>query len=57
MVKQKDQLWDYNMLSGIERTDVPLYFHSIPLESLMQSGAGAGPNGYNVWNGYDIPNE
>lgn len=57
MVNQKDQLWDYNMLSGIERTDVPLYFHSIPLESLMQSGAGAGPNGYNVWNGYDIPNE
>ena len=60
MVNQKDQLWDYNMLSGIERTDVPLYFHSIPKESLLQSGkseSSASPNGYNVWNGYDIPNE
>lgn len=57
MVNEKEKVWDYNMLSGIERTNVPLYFHSIPLESLMQSGAGAGPNGYNVWNGYDIPNE
>jgi hypothetical protein len=60
MVNQKDQLWDYNMLSGIERTDVPLYFHSIPKESLLQSGksdSSSSPNGYNVWNGYDIPNE
>ena len=60
MVKQKDQLWDYNMLSGIELHDVPLYFHSIPLETLQQSGKSedsASPNGYNVWNGYEIPNE
>lgn len=60
MVAQKNQLWDYNMLSGIERTDVPLYFHSLPLETLKQSGKtdeSASPNGYNVWNGYDIPNE
>lgn len=50
MVSDKDQLWDYNILSGIENTDVPLYFHPIPLETLQQSGG-------NVTNGYGLPQQ
>lgn len=50
MVENKDQLWDYNILSGIELTDVPLYFHPIPYETIKQSGG-------NVTNGYGLPQE
>lgn len=49
MVKDKDQLWDYNILSGIEASEVPLYFHPIPLETIQQSKG-------NVTNGYGLPN-
>jgi len=48
MVSAKSELWDYNILSGIENTDVPLYFHPIPLETLQQSDG-------NVTNGYGLP--
>ena len=44
----KDGLWDYNQLSGIDLSNVPLYFHPIPLETIQQS------NG-NVTNGYGLP--
>lgn len=47
MVAEKDNLWDYNMLSGIDISEVPLYFHPIPLETLQQSG-GAVTNGYGL---------
>ena len=50
MVEQRDQLWDYNILSGIENSDVPLYFHPIPLETIQQSGGG-------VSNGYGLPQQ
>ena len=50
MVKGKDQLWDYNMLSGIELSDVPLYYHPIPRETLQQSGG-------QVTNGYGLPQQ
>ena len=50
MVNQKDQLWDYNMLSGIDLSDVPLYYHPIPLETIKQS------NGQ-VTNGYGLPQQ
>lgn len=48
IVAGKDQLWDYNILSGIEKTDVPLYFHPIPLETIQNSKG-------NVTNGYGLP--
>lgn len=50
MVKDKNQLWDYNMLSGIELSDVPLYYHPIPRETLQQSGG-------QVTNGYGLPQQ
>ncbi len=50
MVNQKDQLWDYNMLSGIDLASVPLYYHPIPLETLRKSGG-------HVTNGYGLPQE
>ena len=46
--KGKDGLWDYNQLSGIELSNVPLYFHPIPLETIQQSKG-------NVTNGYGLP--
>lgn len=60
LVKEYDGLWDINMLSGIDLTDVPLYYHPIPQETLLQSGKctdSASKNGYNIWNGYGLPNE
>ncbi len=48
MVSEKGTLWDYNMLSGIDLSDVPLYFHPIPRETLDQSKG-------NVTNGYGLP--
>lgn len=50
MVDQKSALWDYNMLSGIDLSDVPLYYHPIPRETIQQSKGG-------VTNGYGLPNE
>ena len=46
--KGKDGLWDYNQLSGIDLSNVPLYFHPIPLETIQQSKG-------NVTNGYGLP--
>ncbi len=48
MVNEQGTLWDYNMLSGIELSDVPFYFHPIPRETLDQSKG-------NVTNGYGLP--
>jgi hypothetical protein len=48
IISGKNQLWDYNILSGIELTDVPLYYHSIPLETMQQSQG-------RVTNGYGLP--
>ena len=50
MVSEKGTLWDYNMLSGVELSDVPFYFHPIPLETLQQSKG-------NVTNGYGLPQQ
>lgn len=50
MVKEQGTLWDYNMLSGVELSDVPFYFHPIPLETLQQSKG-------NVTNGYGLPQQ
>jgi hypothetical protein len=48
MVSEQGTLWDYNMLSGIDLSDVPLYYHPIPRETLDQSKG-------NVTNGYGLP--
>jgi len=50
MVKEKANMWDYNMLSGIDNSDVPLYFHPIPLTTIQQSKG-------NVTNGYGLPQQ
>ena len=50
MVKEKGTLWDYNMLSGIDLSDVPLYFHPIPLTTIQQSKG-------QVTNGYSLPQQ
>src|SRR5574344_77684 len=50
MVNQKDQLYDYNILSGIDLTDVPLHYHPLPLETLQQSKG-------QITNGYGLPQE
>ena len=48
MVSEQGTLWDYNMLSGIDLSDVPMYFHPIPRETLDQSKG-------KVTNGYGLP--
>jgi len=48
MVNEQGTLWDYNMLSGIDLSDVPFYFHPIPRETIDQSKG-------NVTNGYGLP--
>lgn len=50
IVAGKDGLFDYNVLSGIELSNVPLYFHPIPLETIQQSKG-------NVTNGYGLPQQ
>lgn len=50
MVAGKEGLWDYNQLSGIELSNVPLYFHPIPLETIQQSKG-------KVTNGYGLPQQ
>ena len=42
-----ETLWDYNILSGIEESEVPLYFHPLPATTISQS------NG-RVYNGYGL---
>ena len=34
MVNERTTLWDYNMLSGVESSNVPFYFSPIPVSSL-----------------------
>lgn len=48
IVAEKDELFNTNMLIGIETTDVPLYFHPLTYETLTQSKGG-------VTNGYRLP--
>ena len=50
MVKEKANMWDYNMLSGIDDSDVPLYFHPLPLTTIQQSKG-------QVTNGYSLPQQ
>ncbi len=50
MVSGKDGLFDYNILSGIELSKVPLHYHPIPLETIQQSKG-------NVTNGYGLPQQ
>ncbi len=55
MVDDRNGLWDYNMLSGIDLSDVPLYFHPIPLQTIQQSPTDENGN-FTVTNGYTLPN-
>ena len=50
MVNEKANMWDYNMLSGIDDSDVPLYFHPLPLTTIQQSKG-------QVTNGYSLPQQ
>lgn len=50
IIDGKNTLFDYNMLSGIDLSDVPLYYHPIPLETIQQSKG-------NVSNGYGLPQQ
>ena len=50
MVKGKSQLWDYNMLSGIDKCSVPRHYHPLPLTTIQQSKG-------KITNGYGLPNE
>ena len=50
MVAQKEQLWDYNMLSGIDRCSVPRHYHPLPLTTIQQSRG-------QITNGYGLPSE
>ena len=50
MVKEQANMWDYNMLSGIDDSDVPLYFHPLPLTTIQQSKG-------QVTNGYSLPQQ
>ena len=45
-----ETLWDYNILSGIEVCDAPLYFHPLPATTISQSGG-------RVSNGYGMPQQ
>ncbi len=50
MVKEKQGLWDYNMLSGIDYCSVPMIYHPLPLTTIQQSKG-------QVTNGYGLPQE
>ena len=50
MVKEKANLWDYNMLSGLEYLSVPCHYHPLPLTTIQQSKG-------QVTNGYGLPND
>ena len=54
MVDQKDLLWDYNMLSGIEYCSVPMIYHPLPLTTIQQSET---PEGDKITNGYGLPSK
>ena len=50
MVKEKANLWDYNMCSGIEYCPVPMIYHPLPLTTIQQSKG-------QITNGYGLPND
>ena len=50
IVDGAETLWDYNILSGIVNSEVPLYFHPLPSTTISQS------NG-RVSNGYGLPQQ
>ena len=50
MVREKANLWDYNMLSGLEYLSVPCHYHPLPLTTIQQSKG-------QVTNGYGLPND
>ncbi len=50
MVKEKANLWDYNMCSGIEYCSVPMVYHPLPLTTIQQSKG-------QITNGYGLPND
>ena len=50
MVKEKANLWDYNMLSGIDYCSVPMIYHPLPLTTIQQSKG-------QITNGYGLPND
>jgi hypothetical protein len=50
MVKEKANLWDYNMLSGIDYCAVPMIYHPLPLTTIQQSKG-------QITNGYGLPND
>ena len=50
MVNGKAGLWDYNMLSGIDKCSVPRHYHPLPLITIQQSRK-------HITNGYGLPNE
>lgn len=45
-----ETLWDYNILSGITASRVPLYFHPLPATTISQSAG-------HVTNGYGLPQQ
>ena len=57
MVKGKGQLWDYNMLSGIDKCSVPRHYHPLPLTTIQQSKLSEDGKTFNVTNGYGLPQE
>ena len=50
MVNEKANLWDYNMLSGIDYCSVPMIYHPLPLTTIQQSKG-------QITNGYGLPND
>ena len=50
IVDGEKTLWDYNILSGITVSRVPLYFHPLPATTISQSGG-------HVTNGYSLPQQ
>ena len=57
MVNGKGQLWDYNMLSGIDKCSVPRHYHPLPLTTIQQSKLSEDGKTFNVTNGYGLPQE
>ena len=50
IVEGAETLWDYNILSGITASRVPLYFHPLPATTISQSAG-------HVSNGYGLPQQ
>ena len=45
-----ETLWDYNIMSGVTVSRVPLYYHPMPATTISQSGG-------HVTNGYTLPQQ